>query len=147
MHPSGVIVTVLLGLLSWTSLSLWKNYRTARQIGLPIVLSPVTPLNPFWILSWRLFPQILLLRYLPFGLGRWARCTYIGWSFDDKHALHDELGEIFTIVTPGGNEVVVADAESAQVVFSRRKEYVKPAVMYGQCYKFPSTVTPWVTKS
>lgn len=147
MHLSGVVSTVVLGVLSWTSLSLWNNYRTARRIGLPIILSPVSPLNPFWIVSCRLFPKILLLKYLPFGLGTWARCTYIGWSFDDKHALHDELGEIFTIVTPGGNEIVVADPETAQVVFSRRKEFIKPAVMYGQYCRFLGTLTARVTIS
>lgn len=124
--------TIFLGLLTWTSLSFWNNYKAARQIGFPIVISPVTPLNPIWILSWRLFPSILWLRHLPFGLGTWARCTYMGWSFDDKHALHDELGDIFTIVTPGGNEVIVADRDAAQNVLTRRKVYIKPAMMYGK---------------
>lgn len=56
----------------------------------------------------------------------------MGWSFDDKHALHDELGSILTIVTPGGNEVTVADPEAAQTILTRRKDFIKPAVMYGE---------------
>ncbi|KAL8796096.1 MAG: hypothetical protein Q9195_001428 [Heterodermia aff. obscurata] len=39
----------------------------------------------------------------------------MGWSFDDKHALHDELGDAFIVVTPGGNEVVIANPETAHV--------------------------------
>ena len=66
----------------------------------------------------------------------------MGWSFDDKHALHDQLGDAFTLVTPGGNEVVIADPETARVVFSRRKEYIKPAVMYGERCRLPKTLTP-----
>ena len=56
----------------------------------------------------------------------------MGWNFDDKHALHDEYGDIFTIVASGGNEVVVADPEAATFVFSRRRDFVKPAVIYGK---------------
>ena len=55
----------------------------------------------------------------------------MGWSFQDKHALHDELGPVFLIVTPGGNEITVADPETAHTVLTRRKEFIKPAVMYG----------------
>ena len=66
----------------------------------------------------------------------------MGWSFDDKHALHDELGDVFTVVTPGGNEVVIANPETAHVVLARRKEYIKPAVMYGKRCRLPETLTP-----
>ena len=66
----------------------------------------------------------------------------MGWSFDDKHALHDELGDVFIVVTPGGNEVVVADPETAHVVFSRRKEYIKPAAMYGERCRLLKMLTP-----
>lgn len=124
-----IIATIVLGLSSWTLLSLLKNYKTARQIGLPLITSPVTPLNPFWILTWQLFPPILFLRYLPFGLGTWARCTYMGWNFDDQHALHDDFDDIFTIVTPGCNEIVIADPEAVVNVFSRRKDHIKPAIV------------------
>ena len=142
MNFWAVPVTILLALSTWTLFSLRKNLQSARQTGLPILLSPVTPLNPFWILTCRIFPQILSLKHLPFGLGTWTRCAYMGWAFDDKHALHAELGEVFTLVTPGGNEVVIADPETARAVFLRRKEFIKPAVIYGKRCKRPKTLTP-----
>ena len=126
-----LLATIVFIVVSWTCLSIILNYNAARKIGFPIIISPVSTLNPLWILTYRTCPKILLLRHLPLGLGRWARCTYMGWSFDDKHALHDELGPIFTIVTPAGNEVTVADAQITHTIFARRKEYIKPAVMYG----------------
>lgn len=95
----------------------------------------MSPLNPFWILTYRFFPFVLWLKHLPFGLGKWARCTALGWAFQDKHALHDELGPIFVIVAPSGNEVTVADAQATHTIFSRRKDFIKPAAMYGTDYK------------
>ena len=125
------LASILIAPLAWTTVSIISNYIAARKIGLPLVISPVYPLNPFWIITYKVFPAILLLRYLPFGLGAWARCTYIGWQFDEKHALHDELGPVFVIVTPGGNEVTVADTQMAHTVLARRKDFIKPAIMYG----------------
>ncbi|KAL8662846.1 MAG: hypothetical protein Q9202_004360 [Teloschistes flavicans] len=60
----------------------------------------------------------------------------MGWSFQDKHQLHDELGPLFTLVTPAGNEVTVADPQVAHAVLARRKDYIKPAVMYEQLNVF-----------
>lgn len=55
----------------------------------------------------------------------------MGWMFNDKYALHQELGPVFIIVTPDGNEVIVADPQVTHTILSRRKEFVKPAAMYG----------------
>ena len=124
--------TCVLALCCWTVNSIYRNYLVARSFGLPIVISPVSPLNPFWILLWRGFPAILSLKHLPYGLGTWARCTSMGWAFQDKHRIHDKLGPLFVLVTPAGNEVTVADPEAAHTVLARRKDYIKPAVMYGE---------------
>ena len=129
-----VLASVLIASFGWTTVSIISNYITARKIGLPLVISPVFPLNPVWIVTYKVFPVVLLLKHLPFGFGTWARCTYIGWQFHEKHALHDELGPVFLIVTPGGNEVTIADAQVAHTVLSRRKDFIKPAVMYGTWY-------------
>lgn len=127
-----VLLSIILALSSWTFFSIISNYNTARKIALPVIISPVSPLNPLWILTYRTFPIVLLLKHLPFGLGKWVRCTYMGWTFDDKYALHDELGPIFIVVTPSGNELSVADSHAAHTILSRRKEFIKPAVMYGR---------------
>ena len=127
-----VLASIILASLSWTFFSVLSNYNAARRIALPVIISPVSPLNPLWILTYRAFPLVLSLKHLPFGLGRWARCTYMGWQFHDKYALHDELGPLFIVVTPSGNEVSVADSQATHTIFSRRKDFIKPAVMYGR---------------
>ena len=116
---------------TWTAFSLLRNYQLARSIGLPIIVSPANPLNPLWILTYRLSPIISVLRVLPWGLGKFARYSYIGWEFDDKYAVHQELGSAFILVTPGTNELILADPDAVSVVLARRKEYIKPAVIYG----------------
>ena len=130
------VASAVLAWFIWTAISLVKNYGIARRIGLPVVVSPATPLNPLWIICYRAFPKVLLLKYLPWGLGRWARCTFMGWTFDDKYALHEELGDLFSVVSPGGIEVVVADPDAAYAVLARRKDFIKPAVMYEQLNVF-----------
>ena len=115
----------------WTATSLLANYRAARKTGLPIVISPVNPLNPFWILLYRNFPVLPWLRSLPWGLGTFARCSYNGWHFHDKQALHVELGDAFILVNPGINDVFVADPDATHSVLGRRKDFVKPALLYG----------------
>ncbi|KAL8911697.1 MAG: hypothetical protein Q9171_003187 [Xanthocarpia ochracea] len=60
----------------------------------------------------------------------------MGWAFEDKHKLHDEVGPLFTLVTPAANEVTVADPEVAHTVLARRKDFIKPAVMYEQLNVF-----------
>jgi len=127
-----VLSSFILVILIWSVGSIISNYNVARKVGLPLVISPVAPLNPLWILLYRTIPSVLLLKYLPFGLGRWARCTVMGWTFQDKHAMHDELGPIFTVVTPAGIELSVADPHVTHTIFSHRKEFIKPAVMYGK---------------
>ena len=57
----------------------------------------------------------------------------MGWTFQDKYAVHNEFGNAFTLVTPSRNEIILADPEAAHGVLSRRKEYIKPAEMYGMC--------------
>lgn len=127
-----VLTAITFAFLSWTIISISSNYAAARKIGLPMIISPVSSLNPLWILTYRTFPSVLSLSHLLFGLGRWARCTVMGWAFMDKHALHDELGPLFVIVTPGGNEVTVADPQTTHSILSHRKEFINRAAMYGR---------------
>lgn len=50
MHILKYVGSVLLAWSLWMFTFLVKNYWIARKIGLPMVISPATPLNPFWII-------------------------------------------------------------------------------------------------
>lgn len=126
-----LLASIIFASWAWTLFSVVSNYNIARKLALPLIISPVSPLNPLWILTYKAFPLVLSLKYLPFGFGTWARCTFMGWTFHDKQALHHELGPCFIVVTPSGNEISVADPSATHNILSRRKEFNKPAVMYG----------------
>ena len=127
-----VLLSVALGWALWTCISLLNNYIRARQIGLPIIISPISALNPVCILATKAFPSLPKhLSSLPFGLGTCFRVSYIGWMFPDKCAMHERLGDAFTVVNPSFNEVFIADADAAHTILAKRKEFIKPAMMYG----------------
>ncbi|KAF7511089.1 hypothetical protein GJ744_005320 [Endocarpon pusillum] len=125
-----IFTTSTLAWVIWTVISLLSNYKAARRIGLPVIISPVSSLDPLWILTYRALPILRLFKSLPFGLGKWSRCAYMGWSFDDKYSPHKELDLAFALVTPSLNEVWIADPDAAHVVLSRRKEYIKSVKLY-----------------
>ena len=126
-----VFLGALIALISWTAVSLFINYQAASQIGLPIIISPISPLNPLWILACRFTPLIKWLRSVSWIVGRFPRCSYIGWTFNDKYALHNELGDALILVSPGINEIYLADPGAVANVLGRRKEFIKPMVLYG----------------
>jgi len=81
---------------------------------------------------WMLTQQWLvpLLKRVPFGLCNFVSYTPLGWSFADKYSLHDRLGDAFIIVGPAENQVIVANAETAEDIASRRKVFQKSEAMY-----------------
>lgn len=132
MHGLVLLSTCVLTAVAWKTISLLRSYTEARRIGLPIILSPTRTLSPLWIILCKATPIVPLLQWLPLNLGRWAKVTYMGWQFDDKNAIHQELGPAFVLCTPGLNEVHLADPSAVHMVLTHRKEFIKPSIMYGQ---------------
>ena len=122
------LLITLLALPCFTVYKMYSNYSVALKIGLPIIFTPVDPFHPLWVL---LRPYLSpVLSCLPFGLGTWTHYSYLGWPWKDKYALHARYGGAFTIVTPAGNQVIVADAKAADDISTRRKDFVKKAEIY-----------------
>lgn len=118
----------------WCISSFLKNRRIAKAIGVPIVVSPIGPNNPFWMIFSRLVaPQ---LRRFPLNLGYFVRYNRTGWNYNDKYRMHHDFGKIFVHVSPGGNELFVADPAAVDHILSRRKDFIKPISMLGK-YMFP----------
>lgn len=101
-----------------------SNLKAARATGLPYVVSPVAMHNPFWLVFQRSLKPILLK--LPFGLGGFVRYNSLSWIFDDKYRMHQDYGTIFIHVTPGMNELHIADPGVNQQVFARKRDFEKP---------------------
>lgn len=135
-----IIFTALIAWVLWTVTSLRSNLEVARRTGLPVIISPVNPSNPLWMIAYKVLPIIRILKRLPFGLGQFARCTYQGWCFDENYALHAELGEAFVLVSPSSSELVLANPDASVEVLAQRKEFFKSESMYSKsCASAPWT--------
>lgn len=79
-----------------------RNYAAARTIGVPIRFIPVSPLNPFWVLADR--KVLLFLRHLPLvGSSSFVRYNWRGWEVADRYRSHQEMGDLWVLVTPFKN--------------------------------------------
>jgi hypothetical protein len=126
------LITTLILPFAFVLSTLWsllQNYLRARQIGLPIVIVPISPENPVWMLLGRYFVPIL--KYIPFGNGHFARFCHIGWEFDEKERAHLEMGDAFTFATPGKNWIYLANADTAHEILRRERQgvFARPVEM------------------
>ncbi|KAL5326658.1 hypothetical protein ACEPPN_004346 [Leptodophora sp. 'Broadleaf-Isolate-01'] len=119
------IACILLAVLILPVVKIGRVYYQAQLIGFPVVVSPIDQSSRFWrLLGNRITP---LLKYLPFRLGQ-----FIGFAhfFHDRYSMHKCLGPIYIIVAPGGITIVIADADVAEDVLSRRKDFIKRRSMF-----------------
>ncbi|EXJ83070.1 hypothetical protein A1O1_06688 [Capronia coronata CBS 617.96] len=124
-----VLFSLVLAYFLWTLVRLAVNYVEARTIGLPILFCPVNPAGPLWMLTKDSLIPIFLR--LPFGLGEWAGRAEVGWTFKERFAIHAKYGEAFIIVSPGENDVVLANPAATEEVMRRRNDFIKNPAMYG----------------
>lgn len=118
-----IVIFTALVLPLWTLISLIRNYNIAHTTGLPILISPVNPFNPFWIL---LRPYINpILSYLPFGTGEFTKYNYLGFAWRDKNHRHSAIGGAYIIVTPGQNQLIVGDATACNEIFKHHRDWPK----------------------
>ncbi|KAI1171061.1 cytochrome P450 [Nemania sp. FL0916] len=116
---------LLVGVLAAsTGLSLLRNYRAARTIGAPIRIILISPLNPFWALMDR--KVLAIFRRLPFGNNSFTRYNWRGWELEDRYRSHQEMGDIWILVTPFKNWVYVNDPEALMSIFKRGADFPRP---------------------
>ncbi|KAL8837432.1 MAG: hypothetical protein Q9170_002516 [Blastenia crenularia] len=114
-------------LYSWYCL--WQNYQIARKIGVPLIIIPISHENPLWMVVDKKF-FIPLFERFPFGTGTFTRYNWRGWEFADKSKSHEELGDVFVVVTPGRNWLYLCNAEALLDVFQRRTDFPRPLEIF-----------------
>ncbi|TEY71422.1 hypothetical protein BOTCAL_0093g00160 [Botryotinia calthae] len=114
--------------VSWSvrnSYRLYLNYVQAKKTGVPLVILPISPQNPMWMLLADIivpvFQRFIIAQHWP--LIRYGRRS---WEFKDKARVHLELGEIFMMVTPDKNVLYICDAETLMEIIQRRNEFKRP---------------------
>jgi hypothetical protein len=103
-----MIATILLTLLAfpgafilWSAKSFEANKAKAKTTGLPILVRWVSPINPFWLM----FGSSVVRTCSALGIAteNFRRYYPFGWEANERHHVHQELGSVFMLVTPGGN--------------------------------------------
>ena len=119
--------------LVWLAHRLTTNYAIARRVGVPVVVIPVNPESPAWMLtSDYLGPFIdCVLSWAPFGSGSFTRYAHRGWDVRDRAKSFLELGDAWILVTTGKNWLYVCNADTVTELLQRRKEFERPLEIMG----------------
>jgi cytochrome P450 len=111
------------------TLSLYRNYTTARLLGIPIILSPVSWQDPLWLPLQPLFKPLTRLP-LPKAWTRWITFSTLGWALEHRYHPHAELGPLFAIVSPRKTEFALADPVAGEEVLAQWKTWTKSEELY-----------------
>ncbi|KAF2641035.1 cytochrome P450 [Massarina eburnea CBS 473.64] len=115
------LLVIPVSLLAWSYLSLNHNKVIAEKVGFPILVKWISPVNPFWMIMGSTI--VKACRKLNFGTANFHRMYLFGWEGNERSRIHEELGNIFMMVTPGGNWLCVGDAAVINEVIRRPKEF------------------------
>jgi cytochrome P450 len=107
--------------------NLYRNYLAARKLGIPIIVLPIGWQDDLWLLTWYFFKWI---KYLPNFLSWWFDYSRYAWTQELRHRPHEKYGDVFVLVAPGGNEIVLNDPQASFEVQARYKQWLKPEPLY-----------------
>ncbi|KAF5562993.1 cytochrome P450 monooxygenase 3A7 [Fusarium phyllophilum] len=129
ISPLYAIGGLLLAYIGLSSLQLLYNYRKAKAIGLPVLITPIDPSNvPYLLCSSFLEP--LLRKILPFGLGNFVEYNSRDWNYEQIHDLQERIGDTFIIVSPKQIRVFTGNAKASDDLCRRRRDFVKAVALY-----------------
>lgn len=120
-----VLLTIAFAPLIYRFSNLVRNYFIARKLELPIIISPVTWQEPWYVL---VGGSLQRFKNLPFC--GWIGYSSLGWMLHDRYKTHQQLGPAFVVVSPGKNEVYVADPEACKELLSSWRVWTKPPELY-----------------
>lgn len=123
--PRVLLITIFLAPLVYRFINLVRNYFIARRLQLPILITPVSWQDPWWI---PIQPFFQPFKSLPFC--GWLGYSSHGWVLHDRYRIHHRLGPAFVIVTPGKNDIYVGDPEASKELLSKWRVWTKPQAVY-----------------
>lgn len=118
------LTTLLLvpgSLFAWSAWSLYSNLAVARKTEFPILVRWIAPNNPLWMLCGSTI--VRTCRALHIGTSHFQRFYLFGWEANERHRVHQELGPLFLVVSPGGNWLCISDADAINDVIKHPKDF------------------------
>ena len=116
------VLCLVIPYLLWSCQSWFHNYQKAQQSGFPILVCPANTDNPLWII-FSVTARPLLAKYLPSFVFDRLNAGIYGWEYRVRYDLFARLGPAFMLVTPGKNELLVADPEITCNIVNRRLDF------------------------
>lgn len=120
--------SIALWYAAWSVLTLERNYRRAKTMGIPLIRVLVDPLNIPWQVIEPHFWAVV--DYFDISLPKTTILLRRGWHFQVKSAMHEELGPIWAFVTPKDIHVQVCDSEALHDIYARRADFLRPREFY-----------------
>ncbi|KAF1969837.1 cytochrome P450 [Bimuria novae-zelandiae CBS 107.79] len=108
-------------LVLWSMITLNANLKKARATGLPILVRYITPTNPLWMAFGS--NLVRLARRLGIATERFDRFYLFGWDANERYRVHQEFGDVFILVSPGGNWIYISDPRAAWDVLKRPRDF------------------------
>jgi hypothetical protein len=92
---------------------------------------PIDPLN----IPWQIVEPHLwkLVHYFQIPYPQDMIMLRRGWYFDVKADLYEDMGTVWSFVTPQNINICVYDADSLTETFARRNDFPRPKEYYRKC--------------
>ena len=113
--------------LAWLisrAIGLYKNYRLAQSLGIPVLITPVSWQDPWWLPIQPLLEPLTQLP-LPAAWTEWITYSGLGWGFEHKYTKEAKVGPIFAIVSPRRIDFSVADPVAGAEVLAKWDTWIK----------------------
>lgn len=112
----------------WTASHLFSNYLVARKIGVPLIILPINPSSPLWMMISDAFGKQIdaALSWTSYGRNSFSRYAHRGWDVKDKAKTFEEIGDAFVMVTTGQNWLYVCNADTLVDILQRRADFKRP---------------------
>ncbi|KAI1764735.1 hypothetical protein GGR53DRAFT_492930 [Hypoxylon sp. FL1150] len=130
----GTTLLLLFSTTLYSGFCLFRNFLTARKLGVPVRIILVDHINPLWLVFDR--PVLSLVKRLPFGLGNnsFTRYNFRGWEIPDRYYSHHEMGDAYILVSPRNIWLYLADPDAIVDLWRRGKEFPREVSVTGESF-------------
>ncbi|KAI0868543.1 putative cytochrome P450 [Hypoxylon argillaceum] len=139
-----LFLSSVLASLIWTLVCLELNVRKALTLGIPVVRIPVSAESNLWViiqpLVWKILDSCVAIPWCSYP--DFVRFSHRNWHFLEKSRPTERFGSAWALASPSGISLHVADPDAIVEIYSRWKDFVRPAHKYGMlAFYGPSVFT------
>ncbi|KAK2019248.1 cytochrome P450 [Colletotrichum eremochloae] len=136
----GILVGAVVAYGVYANVSgLRHNIAEAKKVGLPYVVTPVSPFSIVWQLTHKFWVPII--KTLPRSWWEnWLELLIADWAYQKRHGPFARIGETFMIISPFQILIVTNSAEAIQQITQQREKFPKLVETYAILKQFGDNV-------